>query len=179
MRKLASESISFARDTRPRSPPESSLIRLNTSSPVNKNAASTLRIRVCYQGWGRCRIFLQIWFYPDPEAAVPGHSSRYGPWLPDGSVRRQQDKAVNNLQDRVFPVPLFPIRATFSPRLMSMEYGKINCGCQRTLPGPSAIRTSFPLITEGVRVRCMEALTSTGLSSRSTLARSFSRLSAV
>ena len=41
-----SESISFARETRPRSPPDNSFTLLNTSSPVNKKAASTLRTAV-------------------------------------------------------------------------------------------------------------------------------------
>ena len=49
IRKFDSESMSFARETRPRSPPERSLIRLNTSSPVNKNAASVLRISVLFR----------------------------------------------------------------------------------------------------------------------------------
>ena len=37
IRKLASESISFARDTLPRSPPLKDLTCLNTSSPVKRN----------------------------------------------------------------------------------------------------------------------------------------------
>jgi len=46
IRKLASDNISFAREIRPRSPPLKSFIRLNTSSPVNKKAARTFRMRV-------------------------------------------------------------------------------------------------------------------------------------
>ena len=48
MRKLASESISFASETRPRSPPLKSPMRLNTSSPVNRKAARILRIWVLF-----------------------------------------------------------------------------------------------------------------------------------
>ena len=47
IRKFEFESISFARERRPLSPPLSEETFLNTSSPVNKNAARTFRILVC------------------------------------------------------------------------------------------------------------------------------------
>ena len=44
--KLASESINFAKERRPFSPPLKSPMRLNTSSPVNIKAANTFLIFV-------------------------------------------------------------------------------------------------------------------------------------
>ena len=45
---MASESMSLAKDTRPRSPPLKSRISLNTSSPVNRKEAKVFRIWVLF-----------------------------------------------------------------------------------------------------------------------------------
>ena len=78
----------------------------------------------------------------------------------------------------VFPVPLSPIKATRSPRLISKEISEKSRLLSKDLDRASTVRTSFPLVILGSKRIFISACSSVGFSRRSILFNNFSRLSA-
>ena len=78
----------------------------------------------------------------------------------------------------VLPVPLLPIKATRSPRLISKLILLKRVLPSNDLVRSVTVRTSLPLITDGSSLMFILALSSTGLSTTSILSSIFSRLSA-
>ena len=75
-------------------------------------------------------------------------------------------------------MPLLPMRATRSPRLMSMStFSKRSWG-PKAFFRPRTVSTSLPLRMFGSRRMCISSLISAGFSSRSIFSSIFSRLSA-
>ena len=78
----------------------------------------------------------------------------------------------------VLPVPLAPIRATRSPRLISKLMSSNKWLLPKLFDRWETVRTSLPLTTEGSKSIRMPEDSAKGLSITSILDRSFSRLSA-
>ena len=78
----------------------------------------------------------------------------------------------------VFPVPLFPMIATRSPRLISKFRSWKSVCPGKALERCSTVSTSFPLVMRGYRRIRISERTSVGFSSTSILSSIFSRLSA-
>ena len=78
----------------------------------------------------------------------------------------------------VLPVPLLPMIATRSPRLISKSTWEKRGWASKDLLNSLTVSTSLPLITSGSSRISMESSMSTGFSTRSILSSIFSRLSA-
>ena len=178
IKKFALDNISFASETRPRSPPLKSRIYLNTSSFVNKNAARVLRICVLFKsGQASCNSSNKVlsgsntWCSWSQQPIVTLEPSLISPESA-GRISLIIFKIV------VFPVPLLPIRATRSPRLMSKLMSVKSVLSSNALLKCETLKTSLPLITDGFSSIFILSFISAGLSTTSSLSSIFSRLSA-
>ena len=77
------------------------------------------------------------------------------------------------------PVPLLPMMATRSPRLISKFTSVNKVWLSKDLLRPVTVSTSLPLSTSGSSRMSMESSISMGFSSRSIFSSIFSRLSAL
>ena len=120
-KKLASEINTLASATRDFSPPESTFIFLNTSSPENKKQPNTLRNSISVfvvpvdlsssnKVFSTCKLSSWCWAKNDSMTLWP---VRLSP-----SICSVPEMTRNRVD---FPFPLAPIKAILSPRLMVAE----------------------------------------------------------
>ena len=178
IRKFDSESMSFARETRPRSPPERSFDPFEyIVSGKQKRSQRIADFRVVQDGYFVRNFFKQRFIgMQDVMLLIVVADLHLAAESDSSGVRFHQ--LVDEFKIVVFPVPLSPMIATCSPRFNAKERSENSVLRSKVLPDARRLKRRFRFRCGGSAVSAYRNAPQLVLSSTSILASIFSRLSA-